>query len=82
MTLSRIKAGLYPHYSAEDSRVGSSSRRGVNYLCYAATLPPPPESAPVASGVGLEGLVQTPGMQAILARIQARDVGAQAVQQQ
>eukprot|EP00959_Pyramimonas_sp_CCMP1952_P060397 1261802-Pyramimonas_sp.AAC.1 len=62
-------SGLHPHFRNEEDRVSSTSRRGANYICYAATTPPPTEVSRPA--FGMEGLVQTPGMLAVLARIQA-----------
>eukprot|EP00959_Pyramimonas_sp_CCMP1952_P010410 217946-Pyramimonas_sp.AAC.1 len=49
--LPRIMSGLHPHYRNEEGRVSSTSRRGVNYICYAATTPPPPEVSRPAFGM-------------------------------
>ena len=72
-TLRRIFSGLCPQYR-DTSTVSSSSRRGAATLCQAASQVPrevgrvPPSS----------GLVQTPGMEALQARIRAREEAAAA----
>ena len=73
-TLRRIFEGKHPHYSYEGAHLGSVSRHGVDYLQYAATLPPPPEVRPPPRG--LSALPQTSGMRALLARLQAREAAA------
>ena len=73
-TLRRIVSGVYPHYR-QSSTVGESSRRGVAFFCYASQRPPPRDvSLPGSSA----GLIETPGMAALQARIQAREASAAA----
>ena len=75
-TLRRIYEGNHLHYRDEAARLSVSSRRGAACMQYAASLPPPPEVRQPQRG--LESLPQTPGMLALVARIQAREAAARA----